>query len=180
MAWATLFMKLPKRSAAELRKRLDKDNRRGQARAFRNILKALVQGNESGSLRTQVSTAKASFTVTCAFASVTLDATTLTIGGVTFTVATTPALETDVANGASNDALAVNLAAKINAHSKLSEFCTAVAAATVVTVTIDAPGEIGNHIPVAEAQAGFTISGAFPTGGDSDELDEWGFGGTVA
>jgi hypothetical protein len=159
-----------------LRNRLDKDNKRGQLQRAIAFFKQILGGNKSAQVRTQISTAKASFTVTCAFASVTLDATTLTIGGVTFTVATTPSLETDVANGASNGALATNLAAKINAHSVLSEFCTATASSAVVTVVIDVPGAIGNQIPIAEAQAGFTISGAFPTGGASDELDEWSFG----
>jgi len=176
MAFYSLFLSLPGRSVTELRNRLDKGDRRQQMRAIQNQLNGIAGGLDDAEVRTQVSTACASFTVTCDYDTLVLDTDNLSIGAVTLTAATTPATENDFAGGSTDATLATNLAAAINAHSVLSEFCTAAASSDVVTVTVNVPGVLGNQLLLADTGTSFTRSGNYPTGGDSDELDEWSFG----
>jgi hypothetical protein len=163
--------------AASLRNRLDKTGRRVQLSRAISFLRQILGGNKAAQIRTQISTGKASFTYTCSQAAAVDNTDTVSIGAVTLAVKAAPATENEFLKGASDIALAANLAAAINAHSVLSEFCTAVSdGISLVTVTIDIPGAIGNQLVVAEAGSGFTKSGAAPTGGASDEMDEFAFG----
>lgn len=162
-----------------LRNRLDKDNKRGQLQRAIAFFKQILGGNKRAQVRTQISTAKATFSVACDLSDAVDGTDELLIGAVTLALEAAPANENQFDGGASDIAFAANLAAAINAHSVLSEFCTAVSdGIDTVTVTCDIPGAIGNQIAVSEVGNGFEITGGATrfANGASDELDEWSFG----
>lgn len=97
---------------------------------------------------------------------------TVTIGNVTLTAKASPSTEDEFDQSGTDAEDATDLAAKINAHSVLSQVVSASAASDVVTVTSRIKGVIGNQI--ALSQSGGTIS----IGGDGTAL-EGGTGGAT-
>ena len=165
--------------AASLRNRLDKSGRRAQLTRGISFLRQILGGNKAAQIRTQISTAKASFSVGCDLSDAVDGTDELVIGAVTLALEAAPANENQFDGGATDIAYAANLAAAINAHSVLSEFCTAVSdGIDTVTVTCDIPGAIGNQIAISEVGNGFTITGGAThfASGASDEMDEFSFG----
>ena len=106
---------------------------------------------------------KATATATCTQASISGDDT-IVIGHVTLTWKASASGEDQVAIGASDTAAATNLAAKINAHSKLGAFVSATSAVGVVTVTATAAGQAGNAVLLSETGTGVVLSGTVLSG----------------
>lgn len=114
-----------------------------------------VVGGKSGHLTVSVedsTAAKASAEITVSQADAVADDT-VTIGGVVLTAKSSGASTDEFNIGASDAALATNLAAAINAQATLSQVVTASSAADVVTVTCNYPGVVGNIITLATDNA---------------------------
>lgn len=126
-------------------------------------IRALMSGSAKGSLQLNAGVS-ASKAITCAFAAATVGDT-LAIGGVELTaVASDPAAD-EFLIGASNAAMAANVAAALNAS---VPFAKAAVSGAVITVTSKVAGSIGNLIGVvATVDSGtpFSFSGAALSGG---------------
>jgi phage tail sheath gpL-like len=130
-----------------------------------NHLQALASGNAKGTLYTHTGSADpvaASGTIT--LASVAADDT-IVIGGVTLTAKASPSGEAQFSQAGTNTEDAAALAAKINAHSTLSQVITASSLNAVVTVTAKQRGVIGNFITMAQTGGTMTLSAAALAGG---------------
>jgi len=84
---------------------------------------------------------------------------TVIIGGFTLTAVASGATANQFNVGASDTLTMANLAAKINGHATISEYVTASADGTTVTLTATLPGAIGNGIGLA-ATGGLSIGGS--------------------
>jgi hypothetical protein len=98
-------------------------------------------------------------TVTVTDASIVDSTDALTLGNVTLTYVSSASTENQVTNGASDTASAANLAAAINAHSKLSGLISATSAAGVVTI-----------VPVVGAERDLATLGLYSEVGDGMAL----------
>lgn len=104
---------------------------------------------------------QASLTNTITHASLVDNTDTLVFGAVvTLTWKTTPSGENEVAIGADSTAAAVNLVAKINAHSKLTKLFVATNSAGVVTITFKGDPRLGAIIGLTESGNGQVLSAA--------------------
>lgn len=117
------------------------------ARKLAEYFDRLASGMEVGRINVAVEDndgTAATGTITCTVAnSDTGD--NVTVCGVVFTVATAADEETgDFLEGASDNAMATNLGAAINAHPKLKGLLTAGVATNVVTCTMATKGVVGN------------------------------------
>jgi phage tail sheath gpL-like len=123
---------------------------------------ALSGGIDPGGKRSRTATMSGAWTA----------ADTFTIGGVVLTAASSPSGESQFALGASATAAGANLAAAINAHSKLAGLVSASAATGVVTITLLVGGRIGELITLAEASSACALSGTTfaPTTTDTNSL----------
>lgn len=108
--------------------------------------------------------ADVSVTATCTQASIVQDDT-VVIGNVTLTWRTSASNENQVTIGASNTAAATNLAAAINAHSKLAGVISATSAVGVVTVTYTGAGREAALIGLSETGSGVVLSATSFTSG---------------
>ena len=124
------------------------------------FFKKCSMGSESASVDVQYNASAApvaaSATVTCA--TVAADDT-VTIAGVVLTAKASPANENQFSQAGTDNADAVSLAAKINAHSVLSKIVSASAHATtgVVTITCLTKGIIGNYLTLVSS-SGSTLA----------------------
>lgn len=84
---------------------------------------------------------------------------TVVIGGFTLTAVASGATANQFNVGASDTLTMAALAAKINGHATISQYVTAEAASTTVTLTATLPGAIGNGISLA-ATGGLSIGGS--------------------
>lgn len=133
--------------------------------AIANRMQAMASGNAKGTVRVHSGTADpvaASGTIT--LATVAADDT-VVIGGVTFTAKASPSGESQFSQAGSDTADAASLAAKINAHSTLSQVVSATSANAVVTVTALQRGVIGNFITMSQTGGTMTLSGSALAGG---------------
>lgn len=89
---------------------------------------------------------------------------TIVIGAVTLTAKASPSGENQFDQSGDDDEDAASLAAKINAHSVLSEVVSASVASNVVTITSKIKGVIGNQIALT-GDTGITVSSAFLASG---------------
>lgn len=114
------------------------------------------------------------------FSGVGADGDTVTIGGLVYTLKTTPAVARDVDIGGTATATAANLVAAITAGAGSGTAygagttahpdVTASSAAGVVTVTALTPGTTGNSITLAKSGTDIAVSGATLTGGTGTAL----------
>ena len=113
---------------------------------------------------------RASATITCTQASA-ATGDSVTIGGQTFTiVASSPTAGSTFLAGASDSAMATNLAATINANAALLGVLTASASSGVVTITADEAGLVGEAIELSvagSAAASQTVAVATNSAGDT-------------
>lgn len=119
-----------------------------------NYLEGLSSGAQRGSARIMAGSAvfaAATQTITCTQSAATANDT-ITILGVTLTAKSSGATGAQFNIGASNTAMADNMAAAINANATLSKYVLAAAATGVVTLTTFAKGELMNVL------AGTTVS----------------------
>lgn len=163
-----------------LQQKTQLDTTRGQhaINQVKNLLKgagARVQGN----IRVQSGGAapvRASGTIT--LASVAANDT-VVLGGTTLTAKASPANENEFSQAGTNTQDAAALAAKINAHSTLSQVLSATSSGAVVTVTCLIPGVIGNHFTMTQTGGTMTLSAAklaSGTGGAADAGVLYSFG----
>lgn len=154
-------------------------SKRTVMREVGNYINGLQGGVRRALVNVQCFDAFASQTVGCD-ESDTVDGTDeLTIGTVVLAVEAAPASESEFLKGATDIAMAANLAACINAHSVLSIFLRAESdGVDTVTITCLYGGPIGDAIPLAETGNGFTLGGTALDGGDqpADENQEFEFG----
>ena len=125
-------------------------NAQEQARLLADYFTRLSSGMESARLTVGVEDndgTAASQTIVCAQATAVPDDA-VTVCGVTFTIKASPSSDPkdgEFLEGASDNALATNLAAAINAHPDLKSLCTAAAVTATVTVTMTTKGVAGNN-----------------------------------
>lgn len=175
-AHVTLTMELENRLIADLRTAIDKPEKRDALRAVEAELHGVIAGARRAQARVCIASACASATVTCAYASASSGADTVVIGGTTLTSNTSGNGTTTFTIGASDAAMATNLAACINANTTINKLVRATAAAAVVTITCLYPGPIGNLVTLTEGGNGCTVSGAVLANGASDEVDSYQMG----
>ena len=144
---------------------------RGECEALSGLFRDLASGSINGSVIAQKNAAaavKASGTITLVYAKLAA-ADTVTIAGITITCVTgTPADFTEFKKVTDLATTAANLAAAINGLATLNIYCSATAAAGVVTVTLHQPGIIGNVVTLAKSAAdpdGIAVSAAAFAGG---------------
>lgn len=180
MPHVTVTMELPSRQIASLRTQLDRTDKNVAVRGLMNVMRGMLSPEYAnrGYLRACIASDCATATVTCAYASAVDNTDTVTIGGTALTARTSATLTSEFTIGASNSAMATNLAAAINANATLQKIVRATASGAVVTITSVYPGPIGNLITLAESGNGMTISGAALASGASDEVDGYAFGYT--
>lgn len=90
---------------------------------------------------------------------------TVTIAGITFTAAVSPANALEFALGADDTAAAAALAAAVNAYNYATQSVTATSAAAVVMFRAVLAGTAGNAITLAKVGAPISVSAATLTGG---------------
>lgn len=103
-------------------------------------------------------------TATCTQASIVADDT-VVIGNVTLTWKSSAANENQVTIGASDTAAAANLAAAINAHSKLSGLVSASSSSGVCTITYPGADRTAALIGLSETGSGVVLSATSFTSG---------------
>jgi len=97
---------------------------------------------------------------------------TLTVAGVTFTARTSGAVGNEWNRNNTVATSATNLAAAINASTATNIYCSAVAAAGVVTITVTQPGVLGNLLALTESCSNTTtVTCAGGTEGTATSLD---------
>lgn len=172
----TLTLETPDVPIGTLREKIDRRPLAQGIRELWTLLKSVLLLVRRGYVRVNLATAVAEIEVTVS-ASGGAPTDTLVIGGVTLTNAASPANESEFADSATDAGLRNSVVACINAHTTLSKFVWAkVTAATKFKIYCKLPGEIGNHIPIAETGNGFTIGAAVLAGGAGDEMDEQQYG----
>lgn len=115
-------------------------------------------GKISAHIDTATNYTKASGTLTFVSA---VNTDVFTIGGTTFTIATSPSGESQIAVGGSDAAMGALVTAAVNAHSALKGVVTASDnGAGVVTITAALPGRIGNAIHIASPDSTITAGAA--------------------
>lgn len=152
-------------SRSDLSDRLVHTEGRRTALNVADHFRRVAAGLESGSFDLYTSSASpvaASGTIT--LASVAADDT-VTIGGVTFTAKASPSGSVQFSQAGTDTQDAASLAAKINAHSTLSQIVSATSASGVVTVTCRVKGVIGNFITLASTGGTMTLSASALAGG---------------
>jgi hypothetical protein len=136
----------------------DASNNRLECTAIEHLFRRLNGGLESGSFQVTTSASapvQASATVTLTYASVAANDT-VTVAGVALTCVTGTPSGAQFKKVTDGPTTAANLAAAINANQTV---VTATAAASVVTVTCNVPGLVGNWVPVATSNSsGFALS----------------------
>jgi hypothetical protein len=115
------------------------------------------------SLESTSSRAHASATAT--FSGVPTADDTVVIGPTTLTWKASAANQSQITIGGSAAASATALAAAINAHTALAGLVSASAADTVVTISSDIPGRVGNLVTLAETGTTVALSATALTGG---------------
>jgi hypothetical protein len=144
---------------------------RGECTALSQLFQNLASGSINGSVIAQkaaTAAVKASGTITLVYAKL-VATDTVTIAGITITCVTgTPSGFTEFKKVTDLATTAANLAAAINGLATLKIYCSATAAAGVVTVTLNQPGIIGNVVTLAKSSSdadGITVSAATFAGG---------------
>lgn len=168
-------------TAAQLVQRFSRSSagKRTVMRELGNYINGVQGGVRRAHVRVQCSEAFASQVVTCSQAAAVDGTDELTIGTIVLAVEAAPANESQFLKGASDIAMAANLAACINAHSVLSLFVKAVSnGISAVTITCLVGGPIGDAIKLAETGDGFSLTGSALDGGDQtlDEMQTFTFG----
>jgi hypothetical protein len=96
---------------------------------------------------------------------------TVTLCNVAFTAKASASTAAEFTIGASANATAVNLAAKINAHTTVSKYVSAAVTDTgVITCTALVPGVAGNAFALSEAATNTTVT-AFTGGSEATSFD---------
>lgn len=160
---ASMSEQLIESSSAHVREQLIK---------LRDYFDSLINGSATAQLTVGMdsggSTDKATGTIT--FTNMGVADETVTIGSVVLTWKASAANENQVTIGADQAASQTNLAAAINAHSKLAGLVDATSTGSTVVVTATRPGRWGNLIALAEAGTNTSVSGASLAGGDGAEV----------
>ena len=146
----------------------------GKPRQAAKALEQLFKDLGSQQLRGEIDVQSGSAAPVAASGTITLVSCatdTVTIGGVTFTGSGSPTGEVQFETDGNDAADAAALAAKINAHSTLSQVVVATVVNNVVTVTCRTKGVIGNFITLAETGTTITISAAALAGGTGGVTD---------
>lgn len=168
------------RPLADLTSKLVKDTT--ARKEFIAALRAYLSGVAGGAENAAIDLHTDADDPVAASATITLESCatdTVTIGGVTFTGASSPSGDEQFETDGSDAADAAALAAKINAHPTLSAVVVATVEQNVVTVTCRIKGVIGNFITLSETGTTITVSAAAlegGTGGPSGASTNYGFG----
>ena len=143
--------------------------------ALVNLIKGVAHGSIIGSLEVRTaSEASASASGTVTVASIQADDT-VTIGKTTLTGKSSPSGQSQFDSDGSDSVVAAAIASCINAHSTLSKYVEAEAAAAVVHVTVKQPGVIGNALAFTSSNGGRLAVSVFADGygGAQSDAKTW-------
>lgn len=179
MAKFTLTVSVDNLSATDLANLIPVDKKANPAvNGAVNLISAVASGARQGYIEVETGVAYSSFTLTCAQASAVATTDEFTIGSMTFSSVASGADATagEWELGASNAAMATNIAAAINGITENAGIMTATASGAVVTVTLNVPGAAGDEIALTETGNGITLSGSYPTGGTGGNVTKFSRG----
>lgn len=176
----TVTGEFPDQTIGELRRKLDRGTAGPSLRELQKLINAAAGGvdKHTAYMRVVLASACSTGTVTCDRASTVDDTDTVTIGGTALAVKASPTTTAQFAKGASDTAMATNLANCINANATLAKIVRASSSAGVVTITCLYPGPIGDLVTLAETGNGMGKSGAALASGSSDAPDSYQLGYT--